>query len=92
MNQSAEETAVGALTEAARLLDEGDVEAAAKAVTVAAAFMRPGSDLSLSIHGIRQARALLDRCVTSEARLRREVVGALAKDGNRRRAIAAYDE
>jgi hypothetical protein len=77
-----------ALAQAAASLETGDLDAAALAMTAAAACTTRGA---LTPEVIASARLLFDRCQRAEAALRRSLLDALGQAGSSRRAHNAYD-
>jgi hypothetical protein len=82
---------LAALDEAARLLEDGDSEGAARAISSLAGRCAALSQQGLSPESVAIARGLLERCRAAEAKLRRHVTDEMSKLGNSRRAQAAYE-
>ena len=82
---------MAALEEAARLLEEGNSEGAALAMTSVTGRSTTVSSTGLSSEQAATARVLLDRCRQAEGVLRRKVADELAQSGASRRAQVAYD-
>jgi hypothetical protein len=78
-----------ALALAADRLETGDLQAAAAAMTLAAAAC--STQERLTPERVADARRLFARCQTAEQAMRRKLVHALEQQGNGRRADAAYD-